>query len=117
MNTDNIHPTLKKSLAREINREAPLGLHAKIMKHVYAVRAQQLAAPSATPWVVLALLFAVAMIVLPLLATKPLSSVHIPEIAIPTFSINTPMLLSILGLICLYALSELPQLKHARKRA
>ena len=117
MNTNDIHPTLKKSLANEINREAPLGLHAKIMKQLYAVRAQQLAAPSATPWVVLALLFAVAMIVLPFLATNPLSSFHIPEFAIPTFTINTPILLSILGLICLYALSELPQLKHARKRA
>lgn len=116
MSTNEIHPTLKDALLKTVNRKAPLGLHAKIMQRVYASRAAKLAAPSATPWVVLALLFAAAMIVLPLLPQSLLKLPELGQFAMPKFTLSNATLFSILGLICLYALSELPSGTLLKKR-
>jgi hypothetical protein len=116
MSTADIDPTLKNALANTLNRQAPLGLHAKIMQRIYTTRAAQLAVPSATPWVVLALIFAAAMVAAPLLPASLFTALQLPKLALPTFAISNSILFSVLGLICLTALSELPALKHAKKR-
>ncbi len=116
MSTNDIDPTLKNALANTLNRQAPLGLHAKIMQRIYATRAAQLAVPSATPWVVLALIFAAAMVALPLLPANTFATLNLPELSVPSFAISNSILYSVLGLICLASLSELPAVKHAKKR-
>ncbi len=117
MSTNDLNPTLKNALANTINRQAPLGLHAKIMQRIYTIQAGQLAVPSATPWVVLALIFAAAMVALPFLPANTFATLNLPELTVPNFAISNSILYPVLGLICLAALSELPAVKPAKKRA
>jgi hypothetical protein len=65
---------------------------------------------------VLALIFAAAMVAAPMLPASLFTALQLPKLALPTFAISNSILFSVLGLICLTALSELPALKHAKKR-
>ena len=66
MKPESLHPVLKKSLQEEVDRSAPLGFQHRIMSKIKALHQSELAAPSAMPLIIIALLIAVIMVVVPL---------------------------------------------------
>ena len=83
MNEQNIHPIIKESLRKQVNKKAPQSLSKNIMNQIMALHKAKFAVPNYDGIVLFGLLLCVVFVAIPYLAPSGFSSISTLTISLP----------------------------------
>ena len=116
MNPNPLHPNIKESLDKHINRSAPLGLQQRIMNRIKAMQQADIMAPNANPILLMALLLAILMIILPLWFSYSGRQLDSTAFIAPVINVPNYVWYCLAFFMALFALTERSRMNAKQKQ-